>query len=95
MKKEIDIQLRLMGVATTIKGEEEKTILDIAIKNSVSTPYSCKGGACASCIGRIVSGEVAMEQNLILTDQEVIDGLVLSCQAIPTSQSVYIDFDDV
>ena len=59
------------------------------------SPYSCQGGVCSSCIGKITDGSATMIQNNILTDAEVKEGLVLACQAIPTSQSISIDFDDV
>ena len=69
--------------------------LEIALKNDIGAPYSCQGGVCSSCICRIKDGSAVMRQNNILTDSEVNEGLVLSCQAEPTSSILKVDFDDV
>jgi ring-1,2-phenylacetyl-CoA epoxidase subunit PaaE len=73
----------------------EKTLLEAALAQKIDAPYSCQGGVCMSCIARIVEGSAEMVQNQILTDQEIADGLVLTCQAHPTSDSIHINFDDV
>tara|TARA_X000000368_G_scaffold370573_1_gene319839 strand:+ start:17531 stop:18577 length:1047 start_codon:yes stop_codon:yes gene_type:complete len=71
------------------------TILDAALNQNIDVPYSCQGGVCSSCIGKVTNGSAKMIENNILTDQEIKDGLVLACQAIPLSNSISIDFDDV
>ena len=91
----IDIEIISDNENFKIIGSEKKSILDVALDNNIDAPYSCQGGACASCIGRIISGEAKMLQNHILTDSEIEEGLVLACQAVPTTSSIYIDFDDV
>ena len=95
MKGEVLITIKIDGLEATIKGSKDQTILDVALENDVEAPYSCQGGACATCIGRLVSGNAAMQQNHILTDEEIDDGLILTCQALPLSNSIYIDYDDV
>ena len=74
---------------------KEQTILDAALKQDIDAPYSCQGGICSSCIARVTEGEAKMRQNNILTDSEVAEGLVLTCQAHPTSDSLVVDYDDV
>ena len=95
MKEEVSITIKMDAFETTIKGSKDQTILDSALENDVDAPYSCQGGACATCIGRLISGNTKMQQNHILTDEEIDDGLVLTCQALPLSNSIYIDYDDV
>ena len=95
MKGEVLITIKIDGLEATIKGSKDQTILDVALENDVEAPYSCQGGACATCVGKLVSGSAAMQQNHILTDDEIDDGLVLTCQALPLSNSIYIDYDDV
>ena len=95
MKEEVSITIKVDSFETTIKGSKDQTILDAALENDVEAPYSCQGGACATCIGRLVSGNAAMQQNHILTDEEIDDGLILTCQALPLSSSIYVDYDDV
>tara|TARA_Y100000588_G_scaffold7434_1_gene8690 strand:+ start:50 stop:337 length:288 start_codon:yes stop_codon:yes gene_type:complete len=95
LKGEVLITIKIDGLEATIKGSKDQTILDVALENDVEAPYSCQGGACATCIGRLVSGNAAMQQNHILTDEEIDDGLILTCQALPLSSSLYVDYDDV
>ena len=95
MKGEVLITIKIDGLEATIKGSKDQTILDVALENDVEAPYSCQGGACATCIGMLVSGNAAMQQNHILTDEEIDDGLILTCQALPLSSSLYVDYDDV
>ena len=75
--------------------DASKTILEAAIAAGIDPPYSCQGGVCGSCIGRVKEGEVSMASNQILSDSEVEEGLVLTCQASCTSERVVVDFDDV
>tara|TARA_B100001109_G_C18598713_1_gene351370 strand:+ start:327 stop:611 length:285 start_codon:yes stop_codon:yes gene_type:complete len=91
----VKITFRVDGVETTVVGEKNKTLLDTAIENDIDAPYSCRGGACATCIGKLKSGTVELEQNYILTDGEIEEGLIITCQAYPTSEKIYIDADDI
>ncbi|MEC8133730.1 MAG: 2Fe-2S iron-sulfur cluster-binding protein, partial [Bacteroidota bacterium] len=79
----------------TITMASHITILEAALAEDLDVPYSCQGGVCSSCICRIKEGTAKMRQNSILTESEIAEGLVLSCQAVPTSQKIYVDFDDV
>ena len=74
---------------------ENMTILDAALQKNIDVPYSCQGGVCSSCIAKVSSGSASMIQNNILTDSEIEEGLVLTCQAIPKTQEITVDFDDV
>lgn len=80
---------------TTFEMSQNQTILDAALKQGIDAPYSCQGGICSSCLCRVTSGTAEMKKNSILTDQEIADGLILSCQAHPTSDTIYVDFDAV
>jgi ring-1,2-phenylacetyl-CoA epoxidase subunit PaaE len=74
---------------------QQMTILDAALKQGVDAPYSCQGGICSSCMARITHGTAEMKKNAILTDGEIAEGLILTCQAHPTSAEIYVDYDDV
>ena len=74
---------------------QQQTILEAALKQGLDVPYSCQGGICSSCICRVTKGSATMKKNQILTDNEVAEGLVLACQAVPTSSEIKIDFDDI
>ena len=74
---------------------DDKTILEIALDNDIDAPYSCQGGICSTCLAKINKGSVEMDNNQILTDDEVEDGYVLTCQARLTSSEVEISYDEV
>ena len=68
-------------------------ILDAAMENGADLPFSCKGGVCATCKAKVIKGKVEMDMNHSLTEQEVAEGMILTCQAHPISDVVEIDFD--
>ncbi len=74
---------------------QEQSILEAALKQDIDAPYSCQGGICSSCIARLTEGKATMRQNNILTDSEVAEGLILTCQAHPSSDTLVVDYDDV
>ena len=78
-----------------ISMDNDVTILEAALAKDLEVPYSCQGGVCSSCICRVTKGAAVMRQNSVLTDVEVAEGLVLSCQAVPTSATIQVDFDDI
>lgn len=71
------------------------TILDAADEAGLDVPFSCKGGVCCTCLGRIKEGEVTMEKNYSLSEKEVASGLVLTCQSHPKTATVKVDYDDI
>ena len=81
--------------ATTFEMSQKQTILEAALKQGIDAPYSCQGGICSSCLARVKSGTAEMKKNSILTDSEIAEGLVLTCQAHPTSAEIFVDYDDV
>jgi ring-1,2-phenylacetyl-CoA epoxidase subunit PaaE len=80
---------------TTFEMSQKQTLLEAALKQGLDVPYSCQGGICSSCICRITEGAAEMRKNQILSDAEVAEGLILACQAHPTSATIKIDFDAV
>ena len=80
---------------TTFEMSQKQTVLEAALKQGIDAPYSCQGGICSSCLARITNGTVEMKKNSILTDGEIAEGLILTCQAHPTSAELYVDYDDV
>jgi len=70
------------------------TILEQVEKSGLDVPYSCRGGVCSSCKAKVLDGAVAMKLNYSLTDEEVANGYVLTCQAIPQSSTVSLSYDD-
>ncbi len=75
--------------------DKKMLVLDAVLKENIDAPYSCQGGVCSSCIAKIVEGEATMVKNQILTDGEIADGLILTCQAHATTPTLKVDYDDV
>jgi ring-1,2-phenylacetyl-CoA epoxidase subunit PaaE len=69
------------------------SILDAAMEKDLDVPFSCKGAVCCTCKAKVIKGKVTMDANYALSDQEVEDGYILSCQAHPATESVTVDFD--
>jgi ring-1,2-phenylacetyl-CoA epoxidase subunit PaaE len=72
---------------------EGENILDAAIRLGADLPYSCKSGVCSTCRAKLVEGEVDMEVNYALEDDEVKQGFILTCQSHPKTPKVVIDYD--
>ncbi len=70
------------------------SIVDGAAQHGIELPYSCKGGVCATCRTKVVSGEVRMDTNYGLEPWEVEKGFVLACQSHPVSDEVILDYDE-
>lgn len=68
-------------------------ILDAALSAGADLPFACKGGVCSTCKCKILEGEVEMKINYALEAHEVAQNFVLSCQAVPLTQKVKVDFD--
>ena len=92
---QVELLITADGEDFTLATTEDKTILDAALNQKIDVPYSCQGGVCCSCIARVTEGSAKMDNNQILTDDEVAEGLVLNCQALPTSAKVKNEYDDV
>lgn len=68
-------------------------ILDAALGAGADLPFACKGGVCSTCKCQVIEGEVEMKINYALEEKEVAQNYVLSCQAVPTTKKVVVDFD--
>ena len=98
-KKDIDfkgtshVTLIVDGEPTEFDLDAKSIILDKAIDEDVDAPYSCKGGVCSSCKAKVLKGDVHMKAAYTLTDKEIEDGYVLTCQAYPRSEELVITYD--
>lgn len=80
---------------TTFEMDSKLTILTAALKEGLDAPYSCQGGICSSCLAKVTEGKAMMDKNSILSEAEIKDGFVLTCQAHPITQKITIDYDNV
>ena len=69
------------------------SILDAALAEGADLPYACKGGVCCTCKARLVEGQVSMDVNWGLEQEEIDRGFILTCQSHPKTEKVVVDFD--
>src|SRR5689334_6550865 len=71
-----------------------ETLLESARRAGLSPPFSCEAGNCGTCMGKLVEGRATMRVNDALEPDEVDDGYILTCQAVPDTESVSVTYDD-
>lgn len=88
-------------LTTSLNGEKYhlnvpkgKTILQVLKESKVDPPFSCESGVCGTCIAKVIKGKVEMKSCMALEDHEIDNGLVLTCQAMPTSEKIEIVFNE-
>ena len=96
-----ELQTKAEGVtvSVTLDGRTRKVpftagnILDSARASGLPAPFACKAGVCATCRAKVTRGKVEMAARYGLTDEEVADGYVLTCQSVPLGDGVAVDYD--
>jgi ring-1,2-phenylacetyl-CoA epoxidase subunit PaaE len=73
--------------------ESGPSVLDAALKAGADLPYACKAGVCCTCRAMLLEGEVRMDANYTLSDEEVRQGFRLTCQSHPVTAKVVLDYD--
>ena len=87
------VVLILGGKKNEVAYHAGDTVLETARRASLSAPYSCEAGSCATCMALIREGTATMRVNNALTPDEVEEGWVLTCQALPTSSAITIEYE--
>ncbi|WP_455361804.1 flavin reductase family protein [Streptomyces sp. SYSU K21746] len=85
-------EVELDGDTNTVAWPSGTPLLDVLLAAGVEAPYSCREGGCSACTCRIVAGEVRMLRNDVLDDQDIAEGYVLACQAVPLTDQVEITY---
>lgn len=81
------------GKESTIEVGQNEKILDAALKAGLDAPYSCRSAICSTCMAMLEEGEVEMEMNHVLTDGEIDEGYIVTCQSKPKTDVVRINYD--
>ena len=87
------VMVTLDGRTTELNLPRNRPVLDSAQETRADLPYACKGGVCGTCRAKVVSGEVQMRHNYALEDDELAAGYVLTCQSLPLTDQLALDFD--
>ncbi|MGV2872797.1 2Fe-2S iron-sulfur cluster-binding protein [Colwellia sp. E150_009] len=90
----VKLTVQLTGKTHQVVTNESEYLLSSLKRSSISAPYSCENGTCGTCKCQLLAGEVEMEENYYLTQQEVQQGFILACQSIPKTDEVAISFPD-
>jgi ferredoxin len=88
------VTIELDGRTDTVDHHPGTTILQTARQMGMAPPFSCESGSCATCMARLVEGQVEMFVNNALTEDEVDEGWVLTCQSVPTTPSVHVVYEE-
>lgn len=88
------VTIELGGHTDTTGHRPGTTVLQVARQMGMAPPYSCESGNCATCMAKVVEGSVSMRANNALTPEEVDDGWVLTCQAVPSSATLHVTYDE-
>ena len=83
----------LDGDTFTVEVAAGENILDAAINAGLDAPYACQGGSCCTCRALLTDGQVEMKVNYALLDQEVKEGFILTCQSVPQTPTVTVNYD--
>ena len=87
------VTMHLDGEAHTLEVDSKTSILDAALDAGLDPPYSCMAAACTTCMAKLNSGDVHMEEDDVLTEDERKEGYILCCQAMPRSAEVTITYE--
>jgi ferredoxin len=90
-----DVTLILKGKPKTVAYQAGDTILETARRAGLQPPFSCEAGNCATCMAFLHEGSVTMRFNNALTPEEVEEGWILTCQSVPTSQALKVEYESL
>lgn len=87
------VSFTLDGRTATVTAPRARTVLETAQAVRPDVPFACRGGVCGTCRARVVAGAVTMRRDYALEPDELAAGFVLTCQAVPTTETLSVDFD--
>ena len=88
------ITIKLDGSTGTVSQRPGETLLESARRAGMGPPFSCEAGNCGTCMALLTEGTATMRVNDALTEDEVEDGYVLTCQAVPDTATVTVTYDE-
>jgi 3-ketosteroid 9alpha-monooxygenase subunit B len=88
------VDVRLDGRTHELVWPHTRPLLDVLLDAGIAAPYSCREGSCSACACVVLDGEVKMRRNDVLEPQDIADGIVLGCQALPISDHVRVSYDE-
>jgi len=87
------LTVTLDGRTSTLTLAAGTPILDGAQRARPDLPFACKGGVCGTCRAKVTSGAAVMRRNYALEQRELDAGYILTCQALPQTDEIAVDYD--
>lgn len=88
------ITIHLDRKTASVPRMPNETLLESARRAGLTPPFSCEAGNCGTCMARLTDGAATMRNNEALDQDEIDEGYVLTCQAVPDTPSVTVHYDD-
>ena len=88
------VTITLHGNTTEIDYQAGDTVLETARRGGLQPPFSCEAGNCATCMAMLHEGEVKMRANTALSPDEVEEGWILTCQSVPQTPTLKVEYED-
>ncbi|TDC56238.1 ferredoxin--NADP reductase [Actinomadura sp. KC345] len=88
-----EIEVEMDGETQTVPWPKSEKLLDALLRAGVDAPFSCREGNCSACACVALEGEVTLDANSVLDEQDLADGLILACQARPVTDRLKITYD--
>ncbi|MEV5835425.1 ferredoxin--NADP reductase [Nocardia sp. NPDC052112] len=86
------LEVDLDGAQSSHIWPRSRRLLDVLLDAGLEAPYSCREGACSACACRVLDGEVKMLRNEVLEEQDLAEGYLLACQAVPVTDTVKVTY---
>jgi 3-ketosteroid 9alpha-monooxygenase subunit B len=87
------VTIRLDRKKASVPRVPGETLLESARRAGLSPPFSCEAGNCGTCMAKLIEGEVTMRTNEVLEEDEIADGYILTCQAVPDTPSTTVLYE--
>lgn len=88
------VKIILDGKEHQITVNQGETILEAAIEANLDPPYACRVAACCSCKAKLMAGKVEMDDDEPLTEEELAEGFILTCQSHPKNNDCVVNYDE-
>ncbi|WP_405182927.1 2Fe-2S iron-sulfur cluster-binding protein [Nocardia sp. NBC_01377] len=87
------VTVRLDGGESVVEMKPDETVLEAGRRTGLNPPFACEAGNCGTCMARLIEGRVEMRVNDALTDEDVAEGYILTCQSVPQTPSVVVEYE--
>lgn len=91
----VHVTLILNGDINRFLWNKQTSLLGALLKAGADAPYSCCSGTCGTCVCKLEEGEIRLKRNFILSETHLQQGLILTCVAVPLSDSIRINYDEL